>query len=117
MASGSPSSPTAATSASAGPPPPCGRSTWRAARRLISEELGAHSPSWSPDGRTIAFLAGPRRRGVGHTDLYAGSAESQLPGAERSLTADFTPTCADTCIDDMRSSHGEAPLTWSPDSA
>ncbi len=88
-----------------------------ALKRLTDEALNVHSPSWSPDGQTIAFLAGPRRHGVGHTDLYVVGAEAATPGSERRLTQDFTPTCADTCIDDMRSSHGEAQLTWSPDSS
>jgi len=88
-----------------------------ALKRLTDEALNVHSPSWSPDGQTIAFLAGPRRHGVGHTDLYVVGAEAATPGGERLLTQDFTPTCADTCIDDMRSSHGEAHLTWSPDSS
>jgi len=82
--------------------------------RLTDEALSASSPAWSPDSASIAFLAGPRRRGVGHTDLYVTSATAR-PGSERLLTQDFTPTCDDTGIDDMRSSHGGAHLVWSPD--
>jgi len=82
--------------------------------RLTDEALACSSPAWSPDGAAIAFLASPRRRGVGHTDLYV-TAATGTPGSERLLTQDFTATCDDSGIDDMRSSHGGAHLSWSPD--
>ena len=31
------------------------------------------------------------------------------------LTQDFTPTCEDTCLDDLRAGHGALELAWSPD--
>src|SRR5262249_44063228 len=86
-------------------------------RRLTSEARGAAAASWSADGRTIAFLGTPRHHGDGHTDLFVVSADTTIPpDSERKLTPDFTPTCADTCLDDMRHSHVAAHLTWSPDS-
>ncbi|HEX6819977.1 MAG TPA: S9 family peptidase, partial [Ktedonobacterales bacterium] len=85
-------------------------------KRLTNEALNVGSVGWSPNGRMLAFLSGVRRHGVGHTDLYVVDANASTPGAERRLSDDFTPTCADTCIDDMRGSHGAAHLTWSPDS-
>ncbi|MBF6590217.1 MAG: S9 family peptidase [Ktedonobacterales bacterium] len=94
-------------------------SVWRMAAdggeptRLTDEALGCAAPTWSPDGATLAFLANPRRHGVGHTDLYVVPADQ--PGAQRLLTQDFVPTCADTTLDDMRVAHLHAHLTWSPD--
>jgi dipeptidyl aminopeptidase/acylaminoacyl peptidase len=81
--------------------------------RLTDESLSCHSPRWSPDGKTIAFIAGPRRHSVGHSDLYVVPAST--PGKQRILTQDFTPTCEDTCLDDLRAGHGALELTWSPD--
>jgi dipeptidyl aminopeptidase/acylaminoacyl peptidase len=83
--------------------------------RLTSEDLGCSAPAWSPDGHAIAFLASPRRRGVGHTDLYVTVPDSNEAG-QRLLTESFIPTCDDTCIDDQRSSHGAHHITWTPDS-
>jgi dipeptidyl aminopeptidase/acylaminoacyl peptidase len=85
-------------------------------KRLTDEALNAVAPVWSPDGTVIAFLADRRRHNVGHEDLYVVGADAEQPGTERMLTWEFTPTCADTALDDMRSSHGAAHLTWSPDS-
>ncbi len=82
--------------------------------RVSDEALGAHAPEWSPDGATLAYLASPRRHGTGHTDLYIAPADPQS-GPERKLTEDFTPTCDDSCIDDMRAGHGGAHLVWSQD--
>jgi dipeptidyl aminopeptidase/acylaminoacyl peptidase len=82
--------------------------------RLSDEAYGASSPAWSPDGREIAFLVSPRRHGVGHTDLCVAPTDP-AEGKLRLLTQDFTPTCADTCIDDLRGSHGAPQLVWSAD--
>ncbi|MGH2515157.1 MAG: TolB family protein, partial [Ktedonobacterales bacterium] len=82
--------------------------------RVTSEERGCGSPSWSPDGRTLAYLADPRRNGTGHADLWVAPADPAT-GEERCLTGDFTPTCAATCIDDLRAGHGVLPVYWSRD--
>lgn len=82
-------------------------------RRLTDETLQCGAPTWSPDGRTIAFAAAPRRKSGGHVDLYVVPAGGE--GAARRLTEDFVPTCADTCIDDMRAGHGPARMLWSAD--
>jgi dipeptidyl aminopeptidase/acylaminoacyl peptidase len=82
--------------------------------RLSDEAYGADAPSWSPNGREIAFLVSPRRHGVGHTDLCVAPTDP-AEGKSRLLTQDFTPTCADMCIDDLRASHGERLLIWSAD--
>ncbi|HEV2405940.1 MAG TPA: S9 family peptidase, partial [Ktedonobacterales bacterium] len=82
--------------------------------RIADESLDCAAPSWSPDGATLAFLASPRRHGSGHADLYVSPVQTEL-GRERLLTEDFVPTCADTCIDDMRAGHGGAHVDWSND--
>jgi dipeptidyl aminopeptidase/acylaminoacyl peptidase len=83
------------------------------ARQLTDESLSCVAPAWSPSGETVAFLASPRRHGTGHTDLYTvpsdGSREQHL------LTEDFTPTCTDTSLDDMRAAHVHPHLAWSRD--
>jgi dipeptidyl aminopeptidase/acylaminoacyl peptidase len=86
-----------------------------ALQRLSEETLGAGGPAWSPNGAQIAFIAGPRRHGVGHTDLYVSAVNQHEPG-QRLLSADFMADCSDSCIDDQRSSHGSPHLTWSADS-
>ena len=83
-------------------------------RRVTSEERGCAAPSWSPDGRTLAYLAAPRHHGTGHTDLWVTPSAAD-EGEERCLTSDFVPTCAATCIDDMRAGHGVPPVYWSRD--
>jgi dipeptidyl aminopeptidase/acylaminoacyl peptidase len=85
-----------------------------ALKRLTEETLGAGAPSWSPDGKRLAFIGSPRRGGVGHTDLYVVAADQAEPG-QRLLSADFTPDCSDSCIDDQRA-HGGHHLGWSADS-
>jgi dipeptidyl aminopeptidase/acylaminoacyl peptidase len=82
--------------------------------RVSDESLGAGAPQWSPDSATIAYLAMPRRHSPGHVDLYVAPADPTA-GRERKLTEDFTPTCDDSSIDDMRVGHGGAHLVWSRD--
>jgi dipeptidyl aminopeptidase/acylaminoacyl peptidase len=82
-------------------------------RRLTNESLQCGAAAWSPDGAAVAFAAAPRRRSGGHVDLYIAPAGGR-EGARR-LTDDFVPTCADTCIDDMRAGHGPSRPIWSPD--
>lgn len=82
-------------------------------RRLTDESLHCGAPIWSPDGQTIAFAASPRLRSGGHVDLYVVAADGEA--AARRLTEDFVPTCADTCIDDLRAGHGPARAYWSTD--
>jgi len=83
--------------------------------RLTDETVYAGSPAWSPDGRRLAFTASPRRHEDGYTDLMV--AQADRPGSVRRLTENFSPTFADTCIDDQRAFHGSPHLYWSPDGA
>ena len=82
------------------------------ARQLTDESLECRAPTWSPDGRSIAYLGSKRRHSDGHTDLYVTSVAGDAKPVR--LTADFQPTCEDACIDDQRA-HGAARLFWSAD--
>jgi dipeptidyl aminopeptidase/acylaminoacyl peptidase len=79
--------------------------------------LAAAAPSWSPDGKTIAFLGTLQKKSGGHVDLYTVPAE-RAPGSPvhyRLLTPDFVGTCMDWLGDDMRDEHGRPAPKWSPD--
>jgi dipeptidyl aminopeptidase/acylaminoacyl peptidase len=82
-------------------------------RRLTDESLHCGMPTWSPDGKSIAFVGSARRRPAGHVDLWVIATDGK--SSARRLTADFVPTCGDTCIDDLRAGHGPAHLYWSTD--
>src|SRR5229473_605909 len=44
---------------------------------LTDGSLSCNSPSWSPDGKTIAFLAAPKLRSGGHVDLFTVAANAE----------------------------------------
>ncbi len=81
--------------------------------RLTDESLQCGAAAWSPDGATLAFAAAPRRKSGGHVDLWTAPSNASAP-AHR-LTADWTPTVGDSCIDDMRAGHGPALPYWTSD--
>ncbi len=80
-------------------------------------KIEAGNPSWSPDGKTIAFLAGLQKRSGGHTDVYTVPAHraADAPPQYRALTTDFLGNCRDSIGDDMREEHGHPAPTWSLD--
>ena len=83
-------------------------------RRLTNGSIGCGSPTWSPDGRSIAFLASLKLRSGGHIDLYtidAGASE----GEARSLTQEFEGTCMDWTNSDMGDEHLMPRPAWSAD--
>ncbi len=85
-----------------------------ATTRLTDESLACLAPEWAPDSAQIAFLAAPVRGGSGHDDLYVVAADPAQGPAVR-LSEDFIPVCQDRCLDDVRSDHLPAQLTWTPD--
>jgi len=80
---------------------------------LTDGSLSCNSPSWSPDGKTIAFLAAPKLRSGGHVDLFTVAVGAE--GKPRRLTGDFEGSCADSTNDDMTNDHILPPPPWSPD--
>jgi dipeptidyl aminopeptidase/acylaminoacyl peptidase len=81
-------------------------------RRLTDESLICTSVSWSPDGRTLAFTAQPRRKSNYYTDLCVVPATG---GPLRKLTQDYAPTFVDEAIDDQRAGHHVPPPAWAAD--
>ncbi len=84
--------------------------------RLTDETLVCGSPSWSPDGKTIAFLASYKVKSAGHTFLYkiAADANGQAPTC---LSQDFDGTCMDWTNSDIGDEHLMPAPAWSPDSS
>ncbi|GAC1347909.1 MAG: S9 family peptidase [Ktedonobacteraceae bacterium] len=80
---------------------------------LTDGSLACNSPSWSPDGKTIAFIAAPKLRSGGHVDMFTVNASAD--GVARRLTGDFEASCADSTNDDMTNDHIIPPPPWSPD--
>jgi dipeptidyl aminopeptidase/acylaminoacyl peptidase len=83
-------------------------------RCLTDGSLACGSPAWSPDGKTIAFLAALKLFSGGHTDVYTISA-----GAERSkatcLTQEFEGSFSDWTNSDIGDDHLAPAPVWSAD--
>ncbi len=81
---------------------------------LTDGTRACNSPSWSPDGRSLAFLAAARYRAAGHVDLFTISPST--PGSElRNLTSDFEGSCSDWTNSDVTDEHLLPAPPWSPD--
>nr|BBH96032.1 putative peptidase YuxL [Thermogemmatispora argillosa] len=86
-------------------------------RRWTDGTLSCSSPSWSPDGRHLAFLAMPKYRSANHVDLYLLSLDGALPGQVQPvcLTTDFEGSCVDWTNSDLGDEHLMPPPGWSAD--
>ncbi len=80
---------------------------------MNDSEYTCSSPSWSPDGQTLAFLAAPRRRGAGHVELFTVPVDGSQP--PRNLSAAFEGSLADWTNSDATDEHIMPAPTWSPD--
>jgi dipeptidyl aminopeptidase/acylaminoacyl peptidase len=73
-----------------------------------------YSPSWSPDGKTIAFLAKPKLRSGNHFELFTIAADTQ-PATPYCLTSEFEGGCSDWTNSDMTNEQLMPAPVWSPD--
>jgi dipeptidyl aminopeptidase/acylaminoacyl peptidase len=81
---------------------------------LTDGTISTSSPSWSPDGKTIAFLASLKLRSGNHVDLYTIPANAvQSPAT--CLTSEFEGTCMDWTNSDMGDEHLLPAPAWSAD--
>ena len=85
-----------------------------ASRCLTDGTLSCASPSWSPNGKTLAFLASYKVHSGGHAYLYSVAADSdkQEPTC---LSKDFAGTCMDFTNSDMGDEHLMPAPVWSVD--
>lgn len=86
----------------------------REPRLLTDETLDCFSPSWSPDGKTIAFLASPKIRSAGQVYLYTVGVEDENP-VLTNLSPEFEGSCADWTNSDMGDEHLAPAPAWSAD--
>jgi len=84
-------------------------------RCLTDGTRSCYSPSWSPEGKTIAFIAKPKLRSANHTELFIIAAGSK-PGAVRCLTGEFEGSCSDWTNSDMTNEQLLPAPQWSSDS-
>jgi dipeptidyl aminopeptidase/acylaminoacyl peptidase len=85
-----------------------------ALRRLTDGTLGCSSPSWSPDGKTIAFLAALKLFSGGHVSLYTLPSNADRAAATN-LTAQFEGSFADWTNSDIGDEHLAPAPAWSVD--
>ena len=72
------------------------------------------SPSWSPDGKTIAFLAKPKLRSGNHSEVFI--IDALAPQAEpHCLTGEFEGGCSDWTNSDMTNEQMMPAPVWSAD--
>ncbi len=83
-------------------------------RRLTDGTLSCSSPSWSPSGKTIAFIASYKVRSANHYFLYAISA-SAMDHPATCLSSEFEGTCMDWTNSDIGDEHLIPPPAWSSD--
>src|SRR6266700_3139239 len=81
---------------------------------LTDGSISCSSPSWSPDGQTLAFLAALKLRSGNHIDLYTVPANA-VNAQAACLTSDFEGTCMDWTNSDMGDDHLMPPPAWSSD--
>jgi dipeptidyl aminopeptidase/acylaminoacyl peptidase len=81
---------------------------------LTDGSLACFSPSWSPDGKTLAFLATLKLRSGGHADVYTIAATA-VKSQAKCLTWDFEGSFQDWTNSDMGDEHLSPAPTWSSD--
>jgi dipeptidyl aminopeptidase/acylaminoacyl peptidase len=83
-------------------------------RRLTDGTLSAGSPSWSPDGKTIAFLAATKFHSANYTYLYTIAADANNAAATN-ISKEFEGSCSDWTNSDLGDEHLAPSPIWSPD--
>jgi dipeptidyl aminopeptidase/acylaminoacyl peptidase len=83
-------------------------------RCLTDGSLDSSSPSWSPDGKTIAFLASAKLHSAGQTYLYSIAADTDRAAAT-CLSLEFEGSCSDWTNSDIGDEHLAPAPAWSAD--
>ncbi|MBE3589904.1 MAG: S9 family peptidase [Firmicutes bacterium] len=83
-------------------------------RKLTRSTGSVYAPSWSPDGRTIAYL-GHNLELEWYSDTRLWLVPADGSEAPRCLTEGFERSFGDESITDMRMSGGDLRPVWSPD--
>ncbi len=81
---------------------------------LTDGTLSCCSLSWSPDGKTLAFMASARLRSGGHVELFTIAADAP-ESSPRSLTSEFKGSFLDRTNTDMTDEFMSPAPPWSPD--
>src|SRR6266516_4629604 len=83
-------------------------------RCLTDGTRSCYSPSWSPDSKTIAFLAKPKLRSGNHTELFTIASHAQQASAH-CLTSEFEGACSDWTNSDMTNDQLMPAPVWASD--
>jgi dipeptidyl aminopeptidase/acylaminoacyl peptidase len=81
---------------------------------LTDGNLACFSPSWSPDGKTLAFLANLKLHSGGHADVYT-IASTAVKSQGKCLTWDFEGNFQDWTNSDLGDEHLVPAPAWSSD--
>ncbi len=86
----------------------------QAVRCLTTGAFACNAPSWSPDGKTIAFLAATKRRSAGQVQLFTLSAAAEH-ATPTNLSQAFDGACIDMTNSDLGDEHLIPAPAWSAD--